>query len=219
MEVVNQLKAQGLLAGVVLAEGVSVLPSPASLRALIDRLVEARMAAEFPPAALKDGVRNLLRRGGFKPSGRNKPASEYLVQAAREGRFPFINNLVDINNYLSLRSGLPISLLDASVLSGSICIRCGQPGEQYVFNESGQSINLAGLICVCGGAPEAGVPLGNPIKDSMAGKLKPLTESAAGIIYAPSDVVSEAEMEGFLGEFSALLGEYGGAQNLVQYIA
>src|SRR3712207_7695492 len=46
----------------------------------------------------------LLRNGGFRPSGRNKPASEYLAQAAREGRFPRINNLVDVNNLVSLRS-------------------------------------------------------------------------------------------------------------------
>jgi len=93
-------------------------------------------------------VRGLLRRGGFKPSGRNKPASEYLAQAAREGRFPRINNLVDVNNLISLESGLPISLLDLAAVGERAEIRYGAPGEKYVFNSGGQEIELAGLICV-----------------------------------------------------------------------
>src|SRR3954469_9999250 len=88
--------------------GVAVGPTPGELAARIDGLVARRATdAEFPPAHVKEGVRAMLRCGGFKAPGRNKPSSEYLAQAAREGRFPRINNLVDINNLLSLESGLP----------------------------------------------------------------------------------------------------------------
>ena len=40
-------------------------------------------------------VRDLLRAGGFKPAGRSKPASEYLVRAAGEGKLAGINLVVD----------------------------------------------------------------------------------------------------------------------------
>ena len=100
------------LAGVVLARGVKVGPSPESLIRLLDEAT----AQPTPDEPMKDPVRAMLRRGGFKPSGRNKPASEYLAQAAREGRFPRINNLVDVINLLSLESGLPISLLDLAAI-------------------------------------------------------------------------------------------------------
>src|SRR5687768_11056201 len=138
------------VAGVVVARGVRVGAAPAELARRLDELAGRRAADEFPPAAVKDAVREMLRRGGFKPSGRNKPASEYLAQAAREGRFPRINNLVDVNNLVSLESGLPISLLDLSAFGGRAEIRYGAEGEKYVFNPAGQAIELAGLICVCG---------------------------------------------------------------------
>ncbi len=33
---------------------------------------------------VRSAVRDLIRHGGFKPTGRSKPASEYLLKAARE---------------------------------------------------------------------------------------------------------------------------------------
>jgi hypothetical protein len=36
-------------------------------------------------------VRDLLRHGGYKPTGRGKPSSEYLLGAAAEGGMPAIN--------------------------------------------------------------------------------------------------------------------------------
>ena len=39
-------------------------------------------------AALKAAVRDLLRFGAYKPTGRGKPASEYLLNAAAEGTVP-----------------------------------------------------------------------------------------------------------------------------------
>src|SRR5579884_2517050 len=97
LKVTNTLSADGLTAAVCLASGIVVRPSSAQLTARLDALVAQRRDEEFPPPDIKEAVRNLLKRGGFKPSGRNKPASEYLAQAAREGRFPTINNLVDVN--------------------------------------------------------------------------------------------------------------------------
>src|SRR5688500_15733629 len=61
---------------------------------------------------VKTAVRDLLRYGGFKPAGRSKPASEYLVGAHAEGRWPAINALVDTCNIVSFHSGLPISIVD-----------------------------------------------------------------------------------------------------------
>ena len=198
-------------AAVVLAEGVRVAPSPPELERLIAELVARRAAEDFPPAPVKEAIRGLLRRGGFKPTGRNKPASEYLAQAAREGRFPRINNLVDINNLLSLETGLPISLLDRRAFAGEVWLRRGRPGERYVFNNAGQEIDLEGLVCVCGGAEAQGAPLGNPVKDSMAGKLKDDTGAALGVIYADAGCAPGRDLAAHAQRFAALLREFGGA--------
>src|SRR5258708_125756 len=61
---------------------------------------------------LREAIRRLLRHGGFKPSGRSKPASEYLVRAVGDGTLGTINAADDVCNIVSLHSGLPISVVD-----------------------------------------------------------------------------------------------------------
>ena len=69
-----------------------------------------------PPLQSSDevraAVRDLLREGGYKPTGRGKPASEYLIRATAEGALASINAAVDACNVVSLHSGLPISVID-----------------------------------------------------------------------------------------------------------
>lgn len=183
-------------------------PAPEALAAQLANLVTRRSEEDFPPASVKDAVRAMLRAGGFKPAGRQKPASEYLAQAAREGRFPLINGPVDCNNLLSLETGLPISLLDADELGGGALVRVCGAGESYVFNASGQEMELAGLVCACSATGE---PLGNPVKDSMRGKLKDSTRRLAGFIYAPLGLYSAVSLQAVGERFAALLEEYCGA--------
>jgi len=210
LEVINNIAAAGVGVGAVLARGARVQPASPELSALIAALVEERRGGGFPPPQLKDAVRHMLRAGGFKPSGRSKPASEYLARAAEQGALPAINNLVDINNYLSLLSGLPISLLDAERTSERIVLRFGREDERYVFNSAGQVIDLKGLICVCRG-DSSGEPLGTPVKDSMRGKIGGETRAVVGVIYAPRQAVGEAELMRLAAEFARLLAAHGGA--------
>jgi len=198
----------GALVCMVTATVEVVAPSTAALAAELESLVKLRSAEDFPPAVLKDAVRAMLRAGGFKPAGRQKPASEYLAQAAREGRFPAINGPVDCNNLLSLETGLPISLLDADELGAGAVIRTCASGDSYVFNASGQEMDLSGLLCVCAAD---GAPLGNPVKDSMRGKLKDGTRRLAGFIYAPLGPYSSASLARVGERFASLLREYCGA--------
>ncbi len=202
----------GALVCLVTATVEIIRPSPAALAAELASLVTLRSAEDFPSAGLKDAVRGMLRGGGFKPAGRQKPASEYLAQAAREGRFPAINGPVDCNNLLSLETGLPISLLDADELGAGALIRIGAAGERYVFNASGQEMDLSGLLCVCAAD---GAPLGNPVKDSMRGKLKDGTRRLAGFIYAPLGPYTPASLAAVGERFATLLHAYCGASSAV----
>lgn len=216
LNVVNDLRESGLLVGIVQARPVKIGAASERLEGAIKDLVSSKKDQEFP-ASIKEAVRGLLKTGGFKPSGRNKPASEYLAQAAREDRFPFINNLVDVNNLISLASGLPISLLDAEPIGSSLRMRFGDEGERYVFNASGQEIDLKGLICVCAG--ESNEPLGNPVKDSMRGKLKDSTSGVVGVIYSPNTGEWPTILEKHLKEFESWLQEESGATEVYSTIA
>ncbi len=130
---------------------------------------------------VRTAVRDLLRQGGFKPAGRSKPASEYLVGALAEDRFPTINALVDACNVASLNSGLPISLVDLDRMdhSAPLRIQIAPPGTTYPFNPAGQVIDVSGLICLY----DAQGPTGTPVKDSQRTKTHDGTRNAIAIVW------------------------------------
>ncbi len=146
----------------------------------ISALTEPNTQAPFSPSdAVKLAARDLLRHGGFKPSGRSKPASEYLVGAAAEGRFPRINAGVDICNVVSLHSGLPISLVDLDRIEGALTLRIAPPGTTYAFNPSGQTIDASGLICLY----DAHGPTGTPVKDAQRTKTHDDTRATISVVW------------------------------------
>lgn len=124
-------------------------------------------------------IRALLRHGGFKPAGRSKPASEYLIAAHAEGRFPSINAAVDACNVASLWSGLPISLVDLERVVGELSIRICPPGTTYVFNPSGQVIDASGLLAVF----DAEGPTGTPVKDAQRTKTHEGTRTTLSVVW------------------------------------
>ncbi len=129
----------------------------------------------------------MLRHGSYKPAGRSKPASEYLMAAALAGEFPLVNGPVDVNNAVSLAWGYPASIFDTDLSGAELLLRRGLPGEHYVFNTSGQSIELEDLLCVCRKVDGAWVPCGNPVKDSMATKTSPSTTQVTAAVFAPAE--------------------------------
>src|SRR5690606_18908924 len=124
-------------------------------------------------------VRDMLRYAGYKPTGRGKPASEYLVRAASEGTLGAINLAVDVCNAGSLNSGFPISVVDLGRSRGPFCIRVATKGESYVFNASGQEIDLAGLPCLY----DADGPCANAVRDSQRTKTTPATRDTLSVIW------------------------------------
>ncbi len=150
-----------------------------------DALASARGGKSPVPTTVQEQVRTMLRHGAYKPSGRGKPASEYLLNAAIRGEFPIVNGPVDANNAVSLASGLPGSIFDADLSGRRLLLRHGLAGESYVFNPSGQSIDLEDLLVVCREADEGWEPCGNPVKDSMATKVRAESRDVVGILYAP----------------------------------
>jgi DNA/RNA-binding domain of Phe-tRNA-synthetase-like protein len=145
--------------------------------------VSAQLAGVNPPFTADDAIRAeiraLLRHGGFKPAGRSKPASEYLVAAHAEGRFPAINAAVDACNIASLWSGLPISLIDLDRVVGALSVSICPPGTSYVFNPSGQVIDASGLLAVF----DQEGPTGTPVKDAQRTKTHDGTRTTLSIVW------------------------------------
>src|SRR4051794_4152909 len=128
---------------------------------------------------VRAAVRDLLRHGGYKPTGRGKPASEYLVRAASEGALGSINAAVDACNAVSLHSGFPISVVDLDRAHGPFQIAIAPAGAAYGFNASGQEIDLAGLVCLY----DADGPCANAVRDSQRTKTNADTRSTLSVIW------------------------------------
>lgn len=172
------------------AEGIDVsaaLPRPDWLAAA---LATAESGQNPAPEGTRELVREMLRHGTYKPSGRAKPASEYLLAAATRGEFPVVNGPVDVNNAISLASGIPGSIFDSGLAGGSLLLRHGRPGESYVFNRSGQSIDLEDLLVVCRKVSGTWEPCGNPVKDAMTTKVRPESHGVVAVLYAPRSLGS-----------------------------
>src|SRR5437764_2988004 len=92
-----------------LPQPLGEMPAPAEVTALLALDAPAPLRSDD---SVREAVRVLLRHGGFKPSGRSKPASEYLIRAVADGALSSINACVDVCNIVSLHSGLPISVVD-----------------------------------------------------------------------------------------------------------
>jgi len=155
---------------------LGALPTPPDVLALLALDAAAPLQRD---EALRAAVRDMLRHGGYKPTGRGKPASEYLVRAAAEGALNPINLAVDVCNVVSLHSGLPISVVDLDRAASPFRIATAPAGTSYVFNVSGQEIDVSGLVCLF----DAAGPCGNAVRDSQRTKTKAETRSTLSVIW------------------------------------
>jgi DNA/RNA-binding domain of Phe-tRNA-synthetase-like protein len=154
-------------------------PSPDWLRALF-----APDAADAPlrsDDAVRAAVRDLLRTHGYKPTGRGKPASEYL---ARAGALAPINLAVDAGNAVSLHSGLPVSVVDLDRARAPLRVAVAAAGDAYPFNAAGQVIDVAGLPCLF----DAGGPCANAVKDAQRTKTTPATRVTLSLVWGAREL-------------------------------
>jgi DNA/RNA-binding domain of Phe-tRNA-synthetase-like protein len=151
-------------------------PSPA---AALDALRVDAAAPLQRDEGVRSAVRDLLRHGGYKPTGRGKPASEYLVRAASEGVLGTINAAVDVCNAVSLHSGFPISVVDLDLARAPFRIAVAPSGASYVFNASAQEIDLGGLLCLF----DAEGPCANAVRDAQRTKTRAETRSTLSVIW------------------------------------
>ncbi len=179
---------------------------------LIDRL---RLDAQAPLQSsdeIRAAVRDLLRHGGFKPTGRSKPASEYLIKAAEQGSLSSINVAVDACNVVSLHSGLPISVVDLNLAHEPFCVGIAPPKSNFVFNASGQTIDVGRLLCLFDNEG----PCANAVKDSQRTKTNPETRRTLTLIWGTNKLPGHTAAAG--GWHHELLEAHGARIESVEMI-
>ena len=210
----RHVEDERLQLGIVRAIDVLVGASTDQLRKIITQLTDELINVEdIIPPDVRLKVRNMMKIGGYSPSGRNRPASEFLLrELSQTGSFKYINNIVDINNYLSMKTKLPISIFDAGKLKGALVVRIGDSGESYVFNNEGQIIDVKRLIICCEEQPDyTSIPIGSPVKDSMQTKIFESCTNVIAVIYSTPDLYSTDELTDICMEMGNLLSQYAGA--------
>ena len=161
----------------------------------------------------RETIRKLLRHGGYKPTGRGKPSSEYLVRAVGEGALGSINLAVDACNAVSLASSLPISVVDLSRARPPFRIALAPEGATYVFNASGQSIDIGGLLCLF----DAEGPCANAVKDAQRTKTTAETTRTLSVVWAATGL--EERLERTTRWYRELLARAGARTTSVPFAA
>lgn len=162
---------------------VTEFPKPLGELGTVSTIIDLLKLDAPAPVRSSDEVRNavreLLRHGGYKPTGRGKPASEYLLRAVGEGALSSINAAVDACNVASLHSGLPISVVDLSLAKAPFRVGIAPGGSSYVFNRGGQTIDIGGLLCLF----DAVGACANAVKDAQRTKTTPETTRTLSVVW------------------------------------
>lgn len=149
-------------------------------------------------AAVK-AVRAIFHRTGVDPT-RYRPSSEALLRRVLKGQGLYsINSAVDLVNYFSLRTLLPMGVYDAGRIAGPVTLRAGRQGETYV-GVGRTALNLAGFPLL---ADETG-PFGSAISDSIRTQVTAETTSLLWVTYSPDLPIPDFE------EFAARMMHFNG---------
>lgn len=212
VEILRQIDDPRLVLGIAEVAGGTVRDSSPALRAVADALAERMGREDYAiPEERRRAVRQLMKLGGFSATGRNRPAHELLLNDLKErGGFHYINNIADANNVVSLEALLPISVFDIEVLGPRLCVRIGREGEGYVFNPSGQWLDIKRCIACCRADDDS--PLGTPVKDSMASKIFAGATDFLGVIYGTLEGWSQDELLAHTQRFAALMAAESGGR-------
>ena len=163
------------------------LETPAEIFEMLDTLAESPINKD---ENTKTVVRDVLRQTGYKPTGRGKPASEYLVKAVSEKRLGRINPCVDVLNIVSLHCGFPISVVDLDLITYPLTIKPAPPETSFIFNASGQEIKLDGLVCLF----DAVGPCANGVKDSQRTKTNATTTKTLSVFWGVQSLETQVDV-------------------------
>ena len=170
--------------GILQIDELRVQASPEELKAMLNGLA-GDCARKYKDQVLGEiatvkKIRAIFHRAGLDPT-RYRPSSESLLRRAVKGKgLYFINSVVDLINYFSLKTLWPIGLYDADKLRPPITWRIGKEGESYE-GIGRDRLNLAYFPLL---ADEQG-PFGSPISDSMRTRVTEDCTRILWITFAP----------------------------------
>ena len=170
--------------GLLQMDDVRVQETPLMIQEMLNGLAEdcakkyqGQPLGEIPTVK---SIRSIFHRSGLDPT-RYRPSSESLLRRAVKGKgLYFINSVVDLVNYFSLKLLWPIGLYDMDELEPPISWRVGQEGESYE-GIGRDKLNLAHFPLLV----DRKGPFGSPISDSMRTRVTGECKRILWITFAP----------------------------------
>lgn len=198
---------------------VRVSETPTDLREQIEELA-ARLARDLRDVSLSAlptvrAVRGIFHKTGVDPT-RYRPSSEALLRRAVKGKGLYcINSVVDVVNYCSLKTMLPMGIFDADSVKLPIEFRPGRAGETYQ-GVGRDVLNLEGFPLLA----DAEGPFGSAVSDSVRTRVTPNTTRVLWVTFEPAGLEQNAMPD--LAEFARLMIRFNGGrldQDTVFHIA
>jgi DNA/RNA-binding domain of Phe-tRNA-synthetase-like protein len=173
------------------------------------------ITSSLKPDQVKELPRVKIARETCKALGadpdRYRVSSEALLRRVVQGKGLYkINNIVDINNYISLVHHLPVGSYALESIKPPIMLRIGEPGETY--QGIGQhTVKANGLPVLA----DAIGPFGSPYSDSSRTLITLDTSELMMVIYAFS---GKQDLDDILSNAEDMLKEYASASGFESFI-
>ncbi|HZI51626.1 MAG TPA: phenylalanine--tRNA ligase beta subunit-related protein [Terriglobia bacterium] len=167
--------------------GVKVQETSPALKAMLEALA-AEVTEQYKATTISEipvvkAVRAIFHRTGVDPT-RYRPSSEALIRRVTRGKgLYFINSAVDVVNYFSLKTLLPMGVFDADCVKPPLEFRAGREGETYQ-GVGRDELNLSGFPLLA----DAEGPFGSAVSDSVRTRVTDGTSSLLWATFVPPEV-------------------------------
>ena len=176
-------------------------------------LPQVRQAIEGKEWSEIPGIRG--SRAAYKAFGRNpgryRVSSEALIRRVRRGDELYrINSVVDVNNLLSVTSGLSVGSYDLDKLRGAVTLRKAEAGEGYTgigkdFIDMENMLVLADDECI----------FGSSMSDSTRAMVTEATRNVLVVVYCFEDSI---DLSALLETGKEAFTAFAGAQDAEMWI-
>ncbi len=198
----------------VLSYKATVVPSIQELIILFDDVVTA-LSEEYSIEKIAQNRHIIATRQAYKKLGKSpheyRNAAEAMLRRIVQGKGLYrINNIVDMNNLISVTSGYSIGSYDTNKLKGDIVLRRAESGTHY-DGIGKASVNIEYLPTLY---DELGA-FGNPSSDSRRAMIQLGKHKIVTVIYSFDGA---EELDNWLERFSSYLKNYCEAMNIEKWV-
>ena len=173
----------------------------------VRRSIEGKEWGEIP--GIK-GSRAAYKAFGRNP-GRYRVSSEALIRRVRRGdELYHINSVVDVNNLISVKSGLSVGSYDLGQVHGGIKLRKAEHGEGYT-GIGKDFIDMENMLVL---ADDDGI-FGSSMSDSTRAMV---TDSATDILVVIYCFEDDIDLDALLREAVSAFGRFAGAEDVEHWI-